>query len=158
MYIFTIAFPEILQNMSMSDMHGFSQQDIWVSFWTPKPLKSTSQDTQNLLLGTSKNVNLKYIIDFCHLHLIPMTLYNNIMPYFDIFIHFYGWNLEYIVASLKIWTPEISTIIKFGHSVSKTWLRPCQYVYTFNGFPKQLLEEQKGFSNVRDSTSSSSSK
>ena len=27
--------------------HGLSQQGVWVSFWTPKPLKSTHQDTQN---------------------------------------------------------------------------------------------------------------
>ena len=26
--------------------HGLSQQGVWVSFWTPKPLKSTPQDTQ----------------------------------------------------------------------------------------------------------------
>ena len=26
--------------------HGLSQKGIWVSFWTPKPLKSTPQDTQ----------------------------------------------------------------------------------------------------------------
>ena len=26
--------------------HGLSQKGAWVSFWTPKPLKSTPQDTQ----------------------------------------------------------------------------------------------------------------
>ena len=25
--------------------HGLSQQGVWVSFWTPKPLKNTPQDT-----------------------------------------------------------------------------------------------------------------
>ena len=25
--------------------HGLSQQGVWVPFWTPKPLKSTPQDT-----------------------------------------------------------------------------------------------------------------
>ena len=29
--------------------HGLSQQGVWVSFWTPKPLKSTPQDTQIFL-------------------------------------------------------------------------------------------------------------
>ena len=26
--------------------HGRSQQGVWVPFWTPKPLKTTPQDTQ----------------------------------------------------------------------------------------------------------------
>ena len=42
-------------------MHGLSQQGVWVPFWTPKPLKSTPQDTQILLCGISKNLNLKLI-------------------------------------------------------------------------------------------------
>ena len=29
----------------VNGQHGVSQQGVWVSFWTPKPLKSTSQDT-----------------------------------------------------------------------------------------------------------------
>ena len=33
--------------------HGLSQQGVWVSFWTPKSLKSTPQDTQILLWGIS---------------------------------------------------------------------------------------------------------
>ena len=33
--------------------HGLSQQGVWMSFWTPKPLKSTHQDTQILLRGIS---------------------------------------------------------------------------------------------------------
>ena len=33
--------------------HGLSQQGVWVSFWTPKPLKSIPQDTQFLLRGIS---------------------------------------------------------------------------------------------------------
>ena len=35
--------------LSVSIDHGLSQQGVWVSFWTPKPLKSTPQDTQILL-------------------------------------------------------------------------------------------------------------
>ena len=34
---------------SDSSRHGLSQQGVWVSFWTPKPSKSTPQDTQNIL-------------------------------------------------------------------------------------------------------------
>ena len=37
-----------------------------------------------------KNLNLKLIIDFFHLFTIPMTLLNDIVPYFDEFIHVYG--------------------------------------------------------------------
>ena len=68
--------------------HGLSQQGIWVSFWTPRPLKSISQDT--FFVGNFLKVNLKHIIEFFHLHIIPMTLYEEIMPYFDnLFIHVY---------------------------------------------------------------------
>ena len=59
-------------------------------FWTPKPLKRTTQNTQILLCVISKNLNLKLIIDFFYLLIIPMTLFNDIMPYFDEFIHVYG--------------------------------------------------------------------
>ena len=58
-------------------------------FWTPKPLKRTPQDTLISLCGIPKNLNLKLIIEFFHLLTIPMTLLNDIMPYFDEFIHIY---------------------------------------------------------------------
>ena len=66
-----------------------------------------------------------YIIEFFHLHIIPMTLYKDIMPYFDKFIHVYGWNRSFLWAPLKIWMPKYFTIAKFGHTVSKFRLRPC---------------------------------
>ena len=59
-------------------------------FWTPKRLKRTPQDTQFFKFGISKNLNLKLIIEFFHLLIIPMTLINDIMPYFDKSIHVYG--------------------------------------------------------------------
>ena len=70
--------------------HGLSQQGVWVPFLTPKPLKRTPQDTQIYWCGISKNLNLKLIIEFFHLLMIPMTFINDIMPYFDEFIHVYG--------------------------------------------------------------------
>ena len=60
--------------------HGLSQQGVWVPFWTPKPLKRTPQDTHKILCGISKNLNLKLIIEFFHLLVIPMTLFNGILP------------------------------------------------------------------------------
>ena len=77
---------------------------VWVPFWTPKPLKGTPQDTQNFLCGISKNLNLKVIIEFSNLLIIPMTLFNDTMPYFDEFIHVYGGNMSIL------WSP-----LKFGH-------------------------------------------
>ena len=72
-----------------------------MSFWTPKPLKSTPQDTQKILQGISQNVNLKHIIEFFHLCIIHMTLYKDIMPYFDIKICTCLWlKSEYIVFPL----------------------------------------------------------
>ena len=70
--------------------HGLSQQGVWVPFWTPEPLKRTPQNTQKNLCGISKNLNLKLVIEFFHLLIIPMTLFYDIMPYFDEFIYVYG--------------------------------------------------------------------
>ena len=103
--------------------HGLSQQGVWVPFWTPKPWKRTPQDTQTSSCGISKNLNLKLIIEFFHLLIIPMTLITDIMPYFDEFIHVYGWNMSILWSPLKIWTPENFTTANFRHPVSKSWLR-----------------------------------
>ena len=108
--------------------HGLSQQGVWVSFWTHKPLKSTHQDTQILLRGISLKVNLKHIIEFFHHHWIPMTLHKDIMLYFDKYIHVYGWNLSLLWSSLKIWTPKNFTMANFRHPVSYSWLRPWALV------------------------------
>ena len=66
---------------ALTPAYGLSQQGVWVPFWTPKPLKKKKpQDTQNVLCGISKNLNLKLIIEFFQLLIIPMTLFNDIMP------------------------------------------------------------------------------
>ena len=54
-----------------------------------------------------------------------MTLFNDIMPYFDEFIHVYGWNMSILWSPLKIWTPQNCTTANFRHPVSKSWLRHC---------------------------------
>ena len=103
--------------------HGLSQQGVWVPFCTPKSLKRIPQDTQMFLCGISKNLNLKLIIEFFHLLIIPMTLFNDIKPYFDGFIHVYGCNMSIFVSPLKIWTPKNFTTANFRHPVSKCWPR-----------------------------------
>ena len=90
--------------VAKSGRHGLIQQGVWVPFWT---LKRTPQETQIFLCEISKNLNLKLIIEFFHLSIIPMTLINDIMPYFDKFIHVYGWNMSILWYPLKIWTPKI---------------------------------------------------
>ena len=57
--------------------------------------------------------------------MIPMTLNEDIMPYFDKFIHVYGWNLIILWPPLKTWTPKNFTIANIGHPVSKSWLSEC---------------------------------
>ena len=52
-----------------------------------------------------------------------MTLFNDIMPYFDEFIHVYGWNTSILWSPLKFWTPKNFTTANFRHPVSKSWLR-----------------------------------
>ena len=69
--------------------HGLSQQGVCVSFWTPKPFKSTPPDTQFLCEEFLKMSISSILLDFFHLHVIPMTLYKNIMPYLDKFILVY---------------------------------------------------------------------
>ena len=81
---------QLKEDMIRCVRHGLSQQGVWVPFWTPKPLKRTPQDTHIFLCGISKNPNLKLIIEFFHLLIIPMTLFNDIMPCFDEFIRVYG--------------------------------------------------------------------
>ena len=51
-----------------------------------------------------------------------MTLFNDIIPYFDEFIHVYGWNVSILWSLLKIWTPKNFTTANFRHPVSKSWL------------------------------------
>ena len=111
--------------------HGLSQQGVWVPFWTPKPLIRTTQDTQIFLCGISKNPNLKPIIEFFHRLIIPMTLFNDIMPYSDELIYVYGWNMSILWSPLKIWTPQNFTTANFRHPVSKSWLRHCDWWYLF---------------------------
>ena len=87
--------------------HGFSQQGVWVPLWTPKPLKRTPQDTHIFCEEFLKKLNLKLIIEFFYFLLIPMTLFNDIMPYFNEFIHVYGWNMSILWSPSKVWTPKI---------------------------------------------------
>ena len=54
-----------------------------------------------------------------------MTLFNDIMPYFDEFIHVYDGNMSILWYPLKIWTPKNFTTANFRHPVSKSWLRHC---------------------------------
>ena len=55
-----------------------------------------------------------------------MTLYKDIMLYFEKFIHVYGLNLSMLLPPLKVWTPKnLTDFANFGHPVSKSWLRPC---------------------------------
>ena len=86
------------------------------------PLRGVVRAPKYFLWGISKNINLKNIIEFLHLHIIPMN--KDIMPYFDQSTHVYGWNLSILWSPLKFWMPQNFTIANFGHPVSKSWLRP----------------------------------
>ena len=133
-----ISFSKEIRNVLQ---HGLSQQGVWVPFWTPKPLKRTPKDTQLSLCGISKNLNLKLIIEFFHLLIIPMTLFNDIMPYFDKFIHVYGWNMSILWSPLKIWTNKNFTTANFRHPVSKSWLRHCPTVIDRFEIPPGTIEK-----------------
>ena len=127
-YWLTLSWPLPLFRHSRATyiaQHGLSQEGVSVSFWTPKPLKSTPQDTQILWRGISKNVNLKHIIEFLS---IPYDSHDIVQGYhalFDKFTHVYGWNLSILWSPLKFWTAKTFTIGIYGHPVFKSWLRPC---------------------------------
>ena len=98
-------------------------------FGHPNTWKEPPQDTQIFLCGISKNLNLKLIIECFHLLIIPMTLFNDIMPYFDEFIHVYYWNTSIL------WRPKILQLPILGTHFYKSWLRHCIQIYVlFKGF------------------------
>ena len=82
-------------------------------------LKKNPSGHPQKICGISNNLNLKLITELFHLLIIPMTLFNDIMPYFDEFIHVYGCNMSIFVYPLKIWTQ----LFNFTHPVSKSRLR-----------------------------------
>ena len=101
----------------------------WVSLWTPKTLKMhPSGHPKNFVKNFLKCQSQAYNW-FFHLHTIPMTLFKDIMPYFDKFIHVYGWNMSILWYPLKFWTPKNFTMGNFRHPVSKSWLRPCLHTW-----------------------------
>ena len=120
--------------MFMVETWSLSQQGVWVPFWTPKPLKRIPQDTQFFLCAISKNLNLKLIVEFFHLHIIHITSYKDIMPCSDEFVHVYGWNLSILWSPLKIRMPKIFTSANFRHPVSKSWLKAPAFM------PRVLFE------------------
>ena len=82
------------------DMKLKKKQPPWTNSKKRKKVVETdapnfeSMDTQIFLCGISENHNFKLIIEFFHLLIIPMTLCNGIMPYFDEFIHVYGLDMS----------------------------------------------------------------
>ena len=120
----------------------------WVSFWTPKPLKSTSKDTQEVLWGISLNINLKQKIEFFHLHIIPTTFYKlriTCLILINIKLHVYSWIWVYpstLLSPLKIWTPQNFIIANFRHPVSNSWLRPWLTPKCTNGCWNQWFKER----------------
>ena len=104
--------------------HSLSQQGVWVSFWTPKHLKITLR-TPKPFCEEFFTISFSSIsLCFFHIHIIPLTLYKDIMTYRDEFIHVHGWNLSILWSPLNIWTLQNFTTANFGHPVSKSWLRP----------------------------------
>ena len=99
-------------------------------FLHTQTLKNQPSGHPIFLRGISWIINLKLIIEFFHLHTVPMTLYKDIMPYFDKFIHVYGWNQSILWSPLEIWTPTNFIIANFGQLVFKSWLRPWVNPFT----------------------------
>ena len=66
-----------------------------------KTLKNHPSGRSNCFVGNFLNVNLKHIIEDFYLHIIPTTVYKDIMPYFDTFYTCIWLKSEYIVVPLK---------------------------------------------------------
>ena len=72
-----------------------------------------------VLCGISKNLNLKLIIEFFHLLIIPMALFNDIMPIFDEFKRLWL-KYEYVAIPLKnLDTHKFYNFVNYRHPVSK---------------------------------------
>ena len=54
-----------------------------------------------------------------------MTMWKDIMPYFNEKIHVHGCNRSILWPPLKNMKPKYFTIANFRHQVSKSWLRHC---------------------------------
>ena len=80
-----------------------SQQGIWVSFGHPNPKTAPRRTPKCFYEELLKNFNLKQIIEFFHLCIIPLTLYKDIMPYFVKFIMFMVGSILRCPISLVIW-------------------------------------------------------
>ena len=59
-------------------------------FWTHNPIKKLPSGHQHFYEWNLKKCQSQgYIIEFLNLHIIPKTLYKDIMPYFDKFMDDY---------------------------------------------------------------------
>ena len=67
------------------EVHGLSHQGTWASFSHPNPQKLTLRTSTYVSADFFLNVNLKHVIEYFHLNIIHMTLYKDIMLYFDKF-------------------------------------------------------------------------
>ena len=67
--------------------HSLLQQCIWASFGHQTIKKHPSGQPKDFVRNY---INLKHIIDLFHLHIIQMTLFKDIMPNFDRYVHVYG--------------------------------------------------------------------
>ena len=108
-------------------------------FGHPNPWKEPLRTPRFFLCGISKNFNLKLVIEFFDLLIIPTALFNDFMPYFDEFTHVYGWNMSILWSPLKIWTPQNFTTANFRHPVSKSWLRHCLFSIRLQSCPDGLV-------------------
>ena len=121
----------LLHPLWTSPGHSLSQQGVWVSFgypnsqrspyWTPKRCEEFLKICEEFC---KMSIWSTYLNNF-HLNIIPITLYKDIMPYFDELILIYSRNMSILWFPLKIWTPKMFTIANFEHPCSKSWLRPC---------------------------------
>ena len=94
------------------------------AFLDTQTKKHPSGHPKKIVRNFLKCLSKAYFIDFCHLHVIPMRLYKDIMPYFDKSIYVYGWNLSILWSPLRFWKPKYLTIANFAHPLSKSWLSP----------------------------------
>ena len=99
-------------------------------FGHPHPWKEPLRTPKSFCVEFLK-ICLKLIIEFFHLLIIHTTLIDGIMPYFDEFIHVYGWNRSILLSPLKNWTPKNFTTANFRHPVSKSWLRHCRHCWVY---------------------------
>ena len=83
--------------------HSLSQQSARASFGHPNPQKSPNRTPKIFCEGLLKMSLSRLQLSYCHLIIVSIPLYKDIMPYFINEIPVYGFNESLLYPVFKSW-------------------------------------------------------